>query len=122
MNTLLWIAQIVLAGVFLFTGIGKVMAYDRLLKAVQAHSKGGQITISRGVAAQVGMLEIVGAIGLLIPIDLLPPHVVVRLAAGGLALLMVAACIYHVRRKEAATPSVVLFLLAVYVIVGRWPR
>jgi hypothetical protein len=35
---------------------------------------------------------------------------------------MVIAGMYHVRRKETATPSVVLFLMAVFVIVGRWPR
>jgi hypothetical protein len=54
--------------------------------------------------------------------DLWPPYVFLRLAAGGLALLMVAAGIYHIRRQESAAPSVSLFLLALFVIVGRWPR
>jgi hypothetical protein len=55
-------------------------------------------------------------------VDLWPPHVFLRLAAGALALLMVAAGIYHIRRQESAAPSVSLFLLALFVIVGRWPR
>jgi hypothetical protein len=35
---------------------------------------------------------------------------------------MVAAGIYHLRRQESAAPNVALFLLAVFVIFGRWPR
>jgi hypothetical protein len=58
----------------------------------------------------------------MLPYDFWPPHVLLRLVAGGLALLMVIAGIYHARRNERATPSVVLFLMAVFVIVGRWPK
>ncbi len=78
MNTLLWIAQLLLAGAFIFTGVGKVLAYDELVKAVEARSKGGKIGMSRGLAAQVGLLEIVGAIGVVLPIDLWPPHILLR--------------------------------------------
>jgi uncharacterized membrane protein YphA (DoxX/SURF4 family) len=122
MNTLLWIVQILLAGVFIFAGVSKVLAYDKLVKAVEVRSKGGKIGMSRRMAAQVGILEIVGAVGLLVPFDLWPPHILLRLAAACLALLMVAAGIYHLRRNESAVPSVVLFLMAVFVIIGRWTR
>jgi hypothetical protein len=54
--------------------------------------------------------------------DVWPPYILLRLATAGLALLMVAAGIYHMRRQESAAPSVALFLLALFVIVGRWPR
>jgi len=36
MNTLLWIAQIILAGVFLFTGFSKIFAYGQVVKVVEA--------------------------------------------------------------------------------------
>jgi len=52
----------------------------------------------------------------------LQSHLFILLAAGGLALLMVAAGIYHLRRQESAAPAVSLFLLAVFVVFGRWPR
>ncbi len=39
----------------------------------------------------------------------------------GLALLMVEVEIYHVLRKERAARDVAYFLLALFVIVGRWP-
>jgi uncharacterized membrane protein YphA (DoxX/SURF4 family) len=122
MNGLLWIAQILLAGVFLFTGVSKILAYDELVKAVEAKSKGGKIGMSRLQAGMVGIAELLGAVGVVVPVDLWPPYVLLRLAAAGLALLMVIAGIYHIRRQESAAPSVALFLLALFVIVGRWPR
>jgi uncharacterized membrane protein YphA (DoxX/SURF4 family) len=122
MNTLLWVAQIILAGVFLFTGFSKIFAYGQVVKVVEARSKAGRIRLSRGQAVVVGLLEIAGAVGVLVPMDVWPPYVFLRLAATGLGLLMVAAAIYHVRRQESAAPSITLFLLALFVIVGRWPR
>jgi len=122
MNGLLWIAQILLAGVFLFTGASKLFAYDRLVNTLQGRSKRGLVGISRGQAAAIAVAEIAGALGVLTPGALCPEHLLVRLAAGGLALLMVCAGIYHLRRHEEAAPAVSLFLLALFVIVGRWPR
>jgi hypothetical protein len=126
MNGLLWIAQVLLAGVFSFTGFTKLFAYERLVKTLEGRSETGQTGISRGQAAMIGLLEIAGVIGVLTPASLvpihLPVHLVVRLAAGGLALLMVAAGIYHLRRQESAAPAVTMFLLALFVIFGRWPQ
>jgi hypothetical protein len=75
----------------------------------------------------VGLLEICGAIGVIIPPDLTAhslavDYLQIRLAAGALALLMVAACIDHLRRPESAAPAIAAFLLALFVIVGRWPH
>jgi uncharacterized membrane protein YphA (DoxX/SURF4 family) len=61
MNTLLWIAQIILAGVFLFTGFSKIFAYGQVVKVVEARSKAGPIGMSRGQAVLVGLVEIAGA-------------------------------------------------------------
>ena len=122
MNTLLWIAQIILAGVFLFTGFSKIFAYGQVVKVVEARSKAGPIGMSRGQSVLVGLAEVAGAAGVLVPVDVWPPYILLRLATAGLALLMVAAGIYHIRRQESAAPSISLFLLALFVIVGRWPR
>jgi uncharacterized membrane protein YphA (DoxX/SURF4 family) len=122
MNTLLWIAQIILGGVFLFTGFSKIFAYGHVVKVVEARSKGRPIGMARVQAALLGLVEVAGAAGVLVPVDLWPPDVLLRLAAAGLGLLMVGAGIYHIRRQESAAPCVSLFLLALFVIVGRWPR
>lgn len=122
MNVVLWVAQLILAGVFLFTGASKLVAYERVEAAVKRRSKGRASGISRGEAVLVGLAEVAGALGVLTPVDLVPPHVLLRASATGLALIMVFAGIYHARRQESATPNVTLFLLALLVIVGRWPR
>jgi len=127
MNGLAWIAQIILAACFLATGAGKLLAYRRLISALEARSKGGPVGVSKGRAAFIGIAEIAGALGVLVPAALLPPelaagHLLVRVSAAGLALIMVLAGIYHLRRNEEAAPAVTLFLLALFVIFERWPR
>ncbi len=127
MNGLAWIAQIILAACFLVTGAGKLLAYRRLLGVVQARLNGRSAGVSPGLAAFIGVAEIAGALAVIIPPVLLPPelaagHLLVRIAAAGLALIMVLAGIYHLRRHEEAAPAVTLFLLALFVILERWPR
>ena len=122
MNELLWIAQILLAGIFLFTGVSKLLAYERVIGAVEARSKGLPAGVSRGLAACIGVAEIAGALGVISPPSWMPDHLLIRMAAAGLALIMVGAGIYHLRRQDSAAPAVSLFLLALFIIVGRWPR
>ena len=121
MNALLWIAQVLIAGIFLVTGFGKLLAYDRVVEAVESH-KGRPVRLSRGAAYIAAIAEIAGAIGLLVPGHFNIPYDVILCAAAWLALLMVIAGLYHIRRKESAAPNVALFLLALFIIVGRWPR
>ncbi len=127
MNVLAWIAQIILAACFLVTGFGKLLAYRRLMVAVESRLKGGPAGVSQELAAFIGIAEIAGALGVLMPAALVPSalaagHLLVRLSASGLALIMVLAGIYHLRRKEEAAPTVTLFLLALFVVYERWPR
>jgi len=127
MNSLIWIGQIVLAAVFLITGGTKLFAYTMLVKTLEQRLNVAPIELSAMHGRIVGLLEIAGAIGVVLPPGLTPAalasdYLLVRLAAGGLALLMVGATIYHVRRKESAAPAVATFLLALFVIVGRWPQ
>lgn len=121
MNTLLWIAQVLLAGTFFFTATTKLLAYEKVVKVVEA-TKGNVITMTRSQAILVAFAEIIGGLGILCPNELAPPHLAVRAAAAWLALLMVGAGIYHLRRNESAAPNVALILLSIFVIVGRWPR
>lgn len=122
MNGLLWIAQILLAGVFLVTGATKLFAYENLVKRLETRSMGRPTGMSRGQAALIGLTEIAGALGVIVPIHFAIPHLLVLLSAAGLALLMVGAGIYHLHRQEPAAHVVAIFLLALFVIVGRWPR
>jgi uncharacterized membrane protein YphA (DoxX/SURF4 family) len=126
MNGLLWIVQIILAVTFLVTGLGKLVAYDRLMGLVQLRLK-APAGISPRLAAILGIFEIAGAIGVVFPLSLTPAalaegYLLIRLAAAVLIFIMVGAGIYHIRRNESAAPSVALFLMAVLVIYGRWPH
>ena len=125
MNSLVWIAQVVLAGIFLTTGTFKLFAFTPFVQALQerAHSA---ITVSAVQGKLIGLVEVALAFGVLMP-DIFTPEglisdfLIIRLSAAGLALLMVAAGIYHVRRHESAALAISIFLLALFVIVGRWP-
>jgi uncharacterized membrane protein YphA (DoxX/SURF4 family) len=127
MNALIWIGQILLAAVFFITGMAKLLAYRSLIKTIEERRKTAPIRVTRAQGAVVGILEIAGAIGVILPPIWTPDalsvdYLLVRLAAGCLALLMIGATIYHLRRRESAAPAISTFLLALFVIVGRWPH
>jgi uncharacterized membrane protein YphA (DoxX/SURF4 family) len=127
MNALIWSGQIVLAAVFLVVGFSKIFAYKKLIRTIETRRKTAPITVSATQGRLVGVVEILGAIGVIVPPSFTPAefatnYLLIRVAAIGLALLMVAAAIYHFRRRESASPAIAAFLLALFVIVGRWPH
>jgi len=119
MDIVLWIVAGLLAVAFLAAG-GMKLAKG---KAVGADPR---MAWSEDFSDQsirlIGLLEVLGAIGLILPplLDVVP--VLAPLAACGLALVMVGAAFTHVRRNEmqALAPVVVLGLLALFVAVGRF--
>lgn len=127
MNALIWIGQIALATVFFVAGGSKIFAYGRMVQTLESLPRRGRIEMTHAQAVLIGVLEIAGAICVVMPAALTPAnlaqdYLLVRLAASVLALLMVGATLYHFRRNEPAAPSVTTFLLALFVIVGRWPH
>jgi DoxX-like family len=77
---------------------------------------------SPGTVKVIGALEVLAAIGLVLPAALDVVPVLVPLAAVGLVALMIGAAVTHARRRE--TPmiavNVVLLVLAVVVAWGRF--
>ena len=76
-----------------------------------------------GQVKGIGALELLGAIGIILPaaVDVAP--ILVPIAAVGLALVMAGAVVTHLRRGEPfanAAPALILGLLAVAVAVGRF--
>ncbi len=119
MNHLLWGAQILLAGVFLFTAAGKLFDYDQLVSVIEIRSKGRPIGISRWQAAVAGIAEVLGAVGVLTPGRIDPTHLIARISAAWLAMIMLAAIAYHRRRHDSTLPSLILFVIALLVVIGR---
>jgi uncharacterized membrane protein YphA (DoxX/SURF4 family) len=122
MNTLLWIAQILLACVFFYAGFSKIFAFRRQKAVAPTEPRFDGVGLPHELAAAIALFEIAAALGLVLPVDLWQPDFLPRVAAAGCAILALVACVYHVRRKEHTAPIVALFLLALFVIVGRWPR
>lgn len=119
MNTALWIIAGALAAVFLATGTTKLTQSQ---EKIATSGQGWVEDFSPRTVKAIGALEILAAIGLLLPavLDILP--VLVPLAALGLVLLMVGAIVTHTRRKESQMIMVnlVLLVLAAVVAVGRF--
>lgn len=106
----LWILNVLLALVFLAAGGMKVV------RPKQALTDGGMTwtaDASAGTVKLVGALEVLGALGLILPLATGIAPVFTPLAAVGLALAMVGAIIVHIRHKESFVPPVVLLALTV---------
>ena len=119
MNTLLWILQGVLSVLFLMVGIMKLMQPKENVR-----DKMGYVDdFTQQQLYGIGVLEILGALGLVLPLasGILP--VLTPLAAVGLALTMVGAFLTHMRRGEIVPMGVmnlVLFAMAIFVAVYRF--
>jgi uncharacterized membrane protein YphA (DoxX/SURF4 family) len=118
MNTALWIIAGLLAATFLASGVMKVIwPKEKLAAAGLAFVE----DFSAGGVKAIGTLEILAAVGLILPAALDIAPVLVPLAAAGLVLLMVGAIITHVRRHEVQGLVVPLTLLALAILVA-WGR
>ncbi|ROO84809.1 DoxX-like protein [Actinocorallia herbida] len=119
MNIALWIVAGLLAAAFLGAGAMKSLQPKEKLAA----SGLGWVEDYSAVAVKaIGVIEVLAAIGLILPalVDVAP--ILVPLAAAGLAVTMVGAIVVHVRRKEnqALPVNAVLLLLSVFVAWGRF--
>ena len=117
MNIALWVVQAVLALAFIAAGSMKVFAYEKY-KAMS--EKNGPMDLKRGLVTFIGLSELAGAIGIILPMAANVAPWLSPAAATGLAAIMLLAVFYHVRRHEPPTAPAALFLLAAFVAVGRF--
>ena len=118
METALWIAQVLLAAIFLLTGTTK-LTQPRLKMAAGPMRWAADVTDRQ--FRTIGLLEVLGAIGLILPAALGIAPLLVSLAAIGLVLTMIGAIHVHVRHGETnrlAVPIVVLALALFVAIEG----
>jgi uncharacterized membrane protein YphA (DoxX/SURF4 family) len=118
MNIALWIIAGVLAAAFLASGAMKLIQPKEKLAAL---GLGWVEDFSAGAVKAIGTLEVLAAVGLILPAVLDIAPVLVPLAAVGLVLLMVGASITHLRRHESQAIPVTLTILALAVLVA-WGR
>jgi uncharacterized membrane protein YphA (DoxX/SURF4 family) len=113
----LWIAQVLLAVAFAGAGVMKLT----ISPADLARSMPAGLSLPVALIRFIGVAEVAGALGLILPslTRILP--VLTSVAAGGLALVMLLAGILHASRGEIASLPTVIVLgaLAVFVVWGR---
>lgn len=118
MNIVLWIIQVVLGGMFLMAGTMKILRSKEQLATNMAWVN----DFSQNTVRGIGILEVLGAIGLLLPAITGIMTWLTPLAAAGLVLTMIGAALTHARRGEYPMigMNMVLLLLAAFVVYGRW--
>jgi uncharacterized membrane protein YphA (DoxX/SURF4 family) len=117
MNIVAWILQIVLAIAFLGAG---GMKLARPKPALVGAGMGWAEDFTDSNVKLIGAVEVLGAIGLVVPWLTGIAPILTPIAAVGLALVMGGAVVTHVRRKEQFVPPLVLGVLSLVVAVLRF--
>ncbi|CAL9351913.1 hypothetical protein SUDANB121_00496 [Nocardiopsis dassonvillei] len=120
MNTALWIVAGLLATAYFFGGGGKVVMNKEKIFAAGASAHWVE-DFRPGTVKAIGVLEVLGAVGLVLPPLLGIAPVLAPLAAVGLALIMVGAAITRLRRREFRLMALDLVYLALNCFVA-WGR
>jgi hypothetical protein len=118
-NTVLWIAQGLLAVMFLFAGGSKLMMSAAQM-AEQSKAVGG-VQAPIALVRFIGVCEMLGAIGVVVPwLTGIRPGLT-PLAAGGLVIIMIGATVINLTTivPALAILTVILGLLAAFVAYGR---
>jgi hypothetical protein len=114
MTVALWIVQGLLALLFLFAGVMKfIMTVEEMTK---------EIPLPGAFLRFIGVAEILGALGLILPGLLRIKPGLTPLAATGLAVIMVGATVLTLTTATVAMAlmPLVVGILTVFVAYGRW--
>jgi uncharacterized membrane protein YphA (DoxX/SURF4 family) len=117
-NVVLWIVAALLAVAFGAAGLMKLTRPKAKLAATMAYVE----DFSGGAVKAIGALELLAALGLILPAVTGIAPVLVPLAAVGLVIVMIGAAVVHARRGEnqMIVTNVVLLVLAAVVAWGRF--
>jgi uncharacterized membrane protein YphA (DoxX/SURF4 family) len=116
MKIALWIAQGLLAAIFLFAGgVKLIMPIEEMLKQMPLPLAGWFVRFT-------GIVEVLGALGLILPWLLRIRPGLTPLAAAGLVIVMIGATAYTLAAGDFASAPIplVVGILAAFVAYGRW--
>lgn len=119
MTYALWIVQVLLALMFLFAGGTKLVITPDVLASMGSPN---QIAMPGWFVRFIGVAEVLGALGLILPGLLRIKPWLTPLAAAGLVVIMVGATALTMAADGVAAGVVPLVagLLAAFVAYGRW--
>lgn len=119
MNILLWILQILLGLMFLFAGGIKLVKSTAELIAMGPPD---QIVFSGWFYKFIGLCEVLGGLGLILPGLLRRQQNLTPLAAAGLTIIMIGAVVTSAMAfgVAGAIAPLITGLLCAFVAYGRW--
>jgi DoxX-like protein len=113
-NMALWIVQGLLAALFLFGGVMKLVLPLEQLQ--------GPVPLPGLFLRFIGVVETLGALGLILPGLLRIRPGLTPLAAAGLVIIMIGATVFGLKAGDSAMALIplVVGLFAAFVAYGRW--
>lgn len=117
-NLGLWVAQVVLAFMYFYAGIMKLTKSADALDVMGWH---WALDLPYALILFIGVMEVLGAVGILAPAATRILPVLTPVAAAGMVLLQISAIILHATRGEVVSLplNLVLLALALFVVWGR---
>ncbi len=109
----LWVLQVLLALLFVYAGVMKfVMPYEEMAK--------GPVVFSELFLQFIGVAELLGGLGLILPSALRIKPGLTPLAAVGLVIIMIGATVTSLKMGPMALIPLVVGILLAVVAYGRW--
>ncbi|MDR7238025.1 DoxX family protein [Neobacillus drentensis] len=117
MNIGLWIVQIILGLAFIMAGSMKAFQYEKA-KASMPWVKES----AKSLVIFIGVAELLGGIGLIVPYAIGIAPILTPIAALALGVVMILAVGFHLKRKEnqAIGMNIIFLAAAIFVAIGRW--
>lgn len=122
LNGILWSLQVLWGFFFAGSGFGKVLLYDAALYADAPRAVAWYAAVPQPLIVFIGVVEVLGGIGLLLPAMTGVRPKLTALAAAGLTLTMVLATGFHLMRGEFGLIPANLLLggVSAFIAIGRW--
>ena len=117
LHIILWIAQVILAAMFLMSGFMKLsQPIDQLSKMLPWAAQ-----VPEALVRFIGVAEVLGAVGLILPSLLRIQPKLTPIAAVGLGLVMLFAVVFHISRGETGVIGMNFVLIAIAAFIA-WGR
>ena len=123
MNTTLWILQGVLAAMMLLPGFMKLSNSNQELIKKGNGRMDWAVDVTPTNMKLIGMVEVLAAFGLILPILLGIFPILTPIAAIGVIFTMLGALSLHIKRGDNPStfvPNIVILLIAAFVAYGRF--
>ena len=119
-NITFWIAQVLLAAGLIWGGFMKLFQPIEKLSAMWPWA--AQVPVE--LLKLTGIIDLFGAIGLILPSLLRIQPKLTPIAAVGVIILMLSASVFHIMRGEASVigVNIVFAIIAIFVAWGRFKK